>query len=209
MAGVPYAWAQTQRVMNPQPNNINPPSMVRVAMDPRNPIVYEVPLERVWGRDPGWIQPPDTTGNKNYRPISMGGVVPDPENGYFPVEIPLDDVIDRTKSDWPSFKSAPPIGANLSVLFNYPYVSPPDYFEYPDDTTKKIPTEVNKQPPDVVDSEARQKAFVWETVTTYPRPWTVPKEYKPNRMELSDNKEYIIQPTQKRTDFNRALSAIR
>ena len=136
------------RIMNPQPNNRNPPSMVEVAMDPRRPIVpaqgrdiqlYEVPLQRQWGRDEGWVQPPDTTGNKNYRPISLGGTVPDPEEGFFAPNIPLDDVIDRNSPSWPvnGFQAAPPMGVNQSVLFNYPTVQIPDYYEYSPDTTNK------------------------------------------------------------------------
>ena len=114
--------------------------MVEVAMDPRRPMVpaqgrdiqlYEVPLQRQWGRDEGWVQPPDTTGNKNYRPISLGGTVPDPEEGFFAPNIPLDDVIDRNSPSWPvnGFQKAPPMGVNQSVLFNYPPVQVPDYYE--------------------------------------------------------------------------------
>jgi len=195
--------------MNPAPNNLSPPSMVRVAMDPRNPIVYPVPLERVWGRDDGWIQPEDTTGNKNFRPLAMGGPVPDPQDGFFPPQIPLDDVINRTSSSWPSFTPAPPIGANKSVLYDYTHIPPPDYFEYPDDTTKKIATEVNKQPPDIRDSNAVQKPFSWETITTYYRDWSVPQKYTPDRQELSDSCKYFHQPTQKRTNVQSYMNAIR
>ena len=198
------------RIMNPQPNNVNPPSMVQVAMDPRRPMVpgmgrdiqlYEAPLERQWGRDDGWVQPPDTTGNKNYRPISMGGVVPDPEEGMFPPAIPLDDVIDRNSSTWPTngFLPAPPIGVNQSTLFNYPRVEMPPYWEYNPDTTAKIAKaiEVNKQPPDMHDSVANQRPWQWEVVKTHPRPWNVPPSYKPDRRELSDSDKFFHQPSQK------------
>ena len=198
------------RIMNPQPNNINPPSMVQVAMDPRRPMVpamgrdiqlYEAPLERVWGRDDGWIQPPDTTGNKNYRPISMGGTVPDPEEGMFPPAIPLDEVINRNSSSWPSFAQPPPIGVNHSILFDYPHVDIPDYYEYSPDTTKKIPTEVNKQPPDPHDSAANQRPWQWERIVTHPRPWNVPESNVPNRRELSEGK-YFRQPSAKPEGYN-------
>jgi hypothetical protein len=199
--------------MNPQPNNTNPPSMVQVAMDPRRPLVpaqgrdiqlYEVPLEREWGRDDGWIQPPDTTGNKNYRPISLGGTVPDPEEGMFPPAIPLDDVINRNSSQWPTegFKKPPPLGVNHSVLFNYPYVQIPDYYEFDGDTSQKIPKaiEVNKQPPDMHDSAANQRPFKWQTTKTYPRPWSVPEYLKPNRRALSEG-AFFKQPSDNNLDY--------
>ncbi|MGA9041634.1 MAG: hypothetical protein WB421_13965 [Terriglobales bacterium] len=201
------------RIMNPMPNNITPPSMVQASMDPRRPLVpaqgrdlqlYEVPLQRQWGRDDGFIQPPDTTGNKNYRPISMGGTVSDPENGYFPMDIPIDDVLNRNTSNWPSsFKVNTPIGVNQSILFDYPYIPPPDYTSFPSDTTQKIPKaiEVNKQPPDVHDSASNQRKWNWETITTYPRPWNVPPSYKPNRRELSDSGHFFHQPTKKLENY--------
>ena len=191
------------RVMNPNPNNVNPPSMVRINQDPRNPIVYEQPLQREWGRDPGWIQPPDTTGNKNYRPIHLGGTVADPGEGSFPTAIPLDDIIDRQSSKWEinKIKQAPPLGVNHSVLFNYKPVPMADYREFPDDTTKKIPLEVNKQPPDPHDSIANYRGFKWQTIVTEGRPWSVPESYKPDRRELSDSRKFFNQPTPKGTEF--------
>jgi hypothetical protein len=202
------------RVMNPEPNNINPPSMVQIRMDPRRSFaqqvgndiqLYECPLQREWGRDPGWIQPPDTTGNKNYRPIVSGGTVADPSDGSMPPDIPLDDVINRQSSTWPSFKPNPPIGVNHSILFNYPYVPKPDYYAYSPDTTKKIPLEVNKQPPDTHDSAVNQRPWNWEIIKTEGRPWKVPDPYKPDRRELSDTGKYFNQPTQKPTDFRVSL----
>ena len=189
------------RVMNPNPNNVNPPSMVRVAMDPRNPIVYEIPLQREWGRDDGWMQPPETTGNKNFRPLTLGGPVPDPEEGYFPTGIPLDDVIDRMSSTWPSFHPPPDVPANLNVLYDYDYICPPDVWEFPSDTTKKIAIEVNKQPPDVRRSEATQRRWKWEAIRTHPRPWKVPPYYHPDRRGLSDYDVYFKQPTKKQNAF--------
>ena len=194
------------RIMNPQPNNINPPSMVNIAMDPRRALVpgmgrdiqlYEVPLQREWGRDEGWVQPPDTTGNKNYRPICMGGTVADPEEGFFPPAIPFDDVYDRSSPSWPipNLKKGPPIGVNHSTLYNYPLVPMADYREYNPDTTKKLPLEVNKQPNDPHDSMANQRAWTWETVDTYPRPWNVPPSYKPDRRQLSESNTFFHQPS--------------